>query len=381
MSRNYDNWERLVAAVLRRELIWKLCHENSRTPSLRSSVSSDSSFRLSSSFSSTTFDFVVDQKHGFFKSAKFLPFQYLAEIKISASPETKEEEDGRLIHLKGSSFAFGLQELLMAPSFVLGEELATYRNTYIIRLKEDTMFVVKKLERDHFTEVEFKNRVKTIGSIEHENVVKLRGYYLSQNESLGFFDYFPQGSVYTMLHGKRSENRVHLDWDARIRIAIGAAKGLAHIHKQNNGKYIYGNMKASNIFLNSQEYGCVADRSPGIARISKYQPPEVSKLQKLSQASDVYSFGVLMIEIVSGRSPLHYIGRHKTFVDWAIHNARDEWTAIVFDRGLLKDPLVKQEMWDMLGVALSCVKKKPEERPNMEDVVKMLESIPTNFPI
>ncbi|KAK6135329.1 hypothetical protein DH2020_030917 [Rehmannia glutinosa] len=359
MSRNYDNWERLVAAVLRRELIWKICHENSRTPSLRSSVSSDSSFRLSSSFSSTYFDFVVDPKNQIFKSAKFLPFQYLAEIKITIRPES-DKQTGQLIHLKGSPFAFDLQELLMAPSFVLGEELATYRNTYIIRLREDTMFVVKKLERENFTQVELKNRLKIIGSIEHENVVKLRGYYLSQDECLG----------------KRSENQVHLDWEARVRIAIGAAKGVAHIHKQNKGKYIYGNLKASNIFLNSQQYGCVADESPGIARISKYQPPEVSDLQKVSQASDVDSFGVLMIELVSGRSPLHYIGRHETFADWAIHNARDEWTAIVFDRGLLKDPSVKQEMWDMLGVALSCVKKKPEERPNMEDVVKMLEILP-----
>ncbi|KAL0343260.1 UNVERIFIED_CONTAM: PH, RCC1 and FYVE domains-containing protein 1 [Sesamum angustifolium] len=47
MSRNYDNWERLVAAVLRREELWLLCHDHSRSPSI-SSIASD----LSSSWSS-----------------------------------------------------------------------------------------------------------------------------------------------------------------------------------------------------------------------------------------------------------------------------------------------------------------------------------------
>ncbi|KAK4384885.1 hypothetical protein Sango_2612500 [Sesamum angolense] len=40
MSQVYDNWERLVAAVVKREQIWQLCHDHSRSPSI-SSQSSD----------------------------------------------------------------------------------------------------------------------------------------------------------------------------------------------------------------------------------------------------------------------------------------------------------------------------------------------------
>ncbi|KAK6135328.1 hypothetical protein DH2020_030916 [Rehmannia glutinosa] len=363
MSTIYDNWERLVAAVLRRELLWQICHDHSRTNSLISSLSSDFSsllIRSTSSFSSASFDF-VSPKDGSFKSDPSLPFRFLAECKISLTPERKEEA-GQLVHLKGSPFAFGLQELLMAPSLVLGDEMKTFRNTYIVRLKDQSIvFVVKRLRS--------KARLDTIGSFEHENVVKLRGYYLSGDECFGFYEYFPRGSVHTMLHGKTGENRFHLDWETRIRIAVGAAKGLVHIHKRSRWT-AHGNIKSSNIFLNSQIYGCISDIILSDFQISKYNPPEVSITNKVSQASDVYSFGVLLIELLSGRSPLH---RHKTFVDWALHNARDEWTAMVFDTGLLRDPLAMQGMKDMLAIALSCVKKQPHERPDMKSVLRKLE--------
>lgn len=44
MSAIYDNWERIVAAVLKREQFWQLCHEQSRSPSLSSDSSSGFSF-------------------------------------------------------------------------------------------------------------------------------------------------------------------------------------------------------------------------------------------------------------------------------------------------------------------------------------------------
>ncbi|KAL6545213.1 hypothetical protein OROHE_009878 [Orobanche hederae] len=43
MSRIYDNWERLVAAVLKKEQLWQLCHAQSRSPSISSESSGFSS--------------------------------------------------------------------------------------------------------------------------------------------------------------------------------------------------------------------------------------------------------------------------------------------------------------------------------------------------
>ncbi|KAK4431378.1 putative inactive receptor kinase [Sesamum alatum] len=339
MSAIYDNWERLVAAVLRRELIWQICHDHSRTPSLLSSVSSDfsSSFSLSSPRSSA---FAFHPEDGTFMSDKYLPLQISANIKASVrSEEAKEEPHSQLVLFRGSPVEFGLQELLMVPSMALGDKVETFRNAYLVRLRQDFMFVVKRFSREDCPHDLFKRQVKLVAGIEHENIVKMMGYYLNEDECLVILEYFPEGSLETMLHGK---NWGDLDWETRLRIA-------------------------------NEQYGCISDISIATFPITKYHAPEVSARKKTSQPSDVYSFGVLLIELLTGRSPLRYIGRHLTFADWALHNARDGWTSLAFDKKLLKNPIVKQGMWEMLAVALSCVEKKPEDRPTMAEVVDMLD--------
>jgi len=97
-------------------------------------------------------------------------------------------------------------------------------------------------------------------------------------------------------------------------IAIGAAKGIARIHQENNGKLVHGNIKSSNIFLNSERNGCVSDLgltavmsalAPPISRQAGYRAPEVTDTRKSSQLSDVYSFGVVLLELLTGKSPIH----------------------------------------------------------------------------
>ncbi|KAK6155679.1 hypothetical protein DH2020_009927 [Rehmannia glutinosa] len=58
MSRIYDNWEKLVAAVLKKEQLWQLFHEQSRSPSISSESSGFSfSFNLTSSLDDVPFSF------------------------------------------------------------------------------------------------------------------------------------------------------------------------------------------------------------------------------------------------------------------------------------------------------------------------------------
>ncbi|KAL0304373.1 UNVERIFIED_CONTAM: putative inactive receptor kinase [Sesamum radiatum] len=350
------------------ELLWQICHDHSRTPSLLSSVSSDfsSSFSLASPRSSG-FSY---QEDGTYMSNMYRPLQISANIKASVRQEEAKAESGQLVIFRGSPFAFGLDELLIAPSAALGDKVDTFRNTYLVRFREDFIFVVKRFSREDRPYDVFEKHVKLVAGIEHENIAKMMGYYINEDECLQILEYFPQGSLETMLHGK---NRVHLDWETRFRIAIGAAKGLAHIHEQRSGKFVHGNIKASNIFLNSEIR--LHLRYKQHCHCSNYQvpSPEVTAKKRTPQASDVYSFGVLLIELLTGRSPLRSISRHLMFADWALHNARDGWTSLAFDRKLLQNPVVKQGMWEMLAVALSCVEKKPEDRPTMAQVVDMLD--------
>lgn len=187
--------------------------------------------------------------------------------------------------------------------------------------------------------------------------------------------------------GKRGvDKRISLDWDSRLRIAIGTARGIAHIHALNGGKLIHGNIKSLNIFLNSQGYGCISDiglatmmspiPSPAL-RSAGYRALEVTDTRKATSASDIYSFGVLLLELLTGKSPAHATGGEDVvhLVRWVNSVVREEWTAEVFDVELLRYPNIEEEMVEMLQIGLACVVKLPDQRPKIEEVVKMVEEI------
>ncbi|PON96894.1 Mitogen-activated protein kinase kinase kinase [Trema orientale] len=298
-----------------------------------------------------------------------------------------QDKTNRLFFFEGCSLAFDLEDLLRASAEVLGK--GTFGTTYKAALEDTaTTLVVKRLKEVIVAKRDFEQQMEIVGNIKHENVAPLRAYYYSKDEKLIVFDYYEQGSVSAMLHARRGEGqgRTPVDWEARLRIAIGAARGIAHIHTQNGGKLVHGNIKASNIFLNSQGYGCVCDTGlatlmnpmpPPAVRSAGYRAPEVTDTRKSTPASDVYSFGVLLLEILTGKSPVHATGTEEVvhLVRWVNSVVREEWTAEVFDVELLRYPNIEEEMVEMLQLGMSCVTRMPERRPKITDVVKSLEEI------
>ncbi|KAF3432885.1 hypothetical protein FNV43_RR23987 [Rhamnella rubrinervis] len=295
-----------------------------------------------------------------------------------------QDKSNRLSFFEGCSFAFDLEDLLRASAEVLGK--GTFGTTYKAALEDATTMVVKRLKEVTVGKREFEQQMEIVGGIKHENVAALRAYYYSKDEKLMVYDFYDQGSVSAMLHGKRGEGRTPIDWETRLRIAIGASRGIAHIHTQNDGKLIHGNIRASNVFLNSKGYGCISDiglvtlmspMPPPAMRAAGYRAPEVNDTRKASHASDVYSFGVLLLELLTGKSPVHATGTEQVvhLVRWVNSVVREEWTAEVFDVELLKYPNIEEEMVEMLQLGMECVARMPEQRPNILDVVKRLEEV------
>ncbi|XP_019169985.1 PREDICTED: probable inactive receptor kinase At4g23740 [Ipomoea nil] len=319
------------------------------------------------------------------------PFQHgNMESPEKAISQTQEETmSNRLVFFEGFNYAFDLEDLLGASAEVLGK--GTYGMAYKVILEEAATVVVKRLKELGVGKRGFEEQMQVVGSIKHENVIELRAYYFSKEEKLIVYDYFSHGSVSAMLHGRNGESKRHLDWKTRLRIAIGAARGIARIHEENNGgkqQLVHGNIKSSNIFLNSRQYGCVSDvgistiMSPltlPVARSAGYCAPEAMDNRRAAQPpSDVYSFGVVLLELLTGKSPLHATRGGDEIVHlvrWVHSVVREEWTAEVFDGDLLKFPDVQEEMVEMLQIALSCVARVPDQRPQIHQVLKIIENL------
>ncbi|KAL3834219.1 hypothetical protein ACJIZ3_008955 [Penstemon smallii] len=338
MSRNYDNWERLVAAVIRKEQLWQLFHEDSRSPSIRSEASSSTSSS----------------------------FRYFDSPLHDLQP--------KLVFVLNSSPVFDFEDLMRAYPKILVN--GRFRTTYKVDMDNGITVVVKQLKLLSVSEAEFKRHMELVQNIRHENIVELRAYFYSKDKKLMFYDHYGNGSVSDLLHGRTGKMRANLDWETRKRIALGAARGIAHIHTQHGAKLVHGNIKPSNIFLDSQQYGCVSDFgltnmiSKTSLETAPYHAPEVKKGENVSQASDVYNYGMLLLELLTRKSPKPF-----DIFMWVDSVKHKGCTAEVFDVDLLKNPAIEDQMVKMLQIGIMCVARAPDKRPRMSAVLKTIEDI------
>ncbi|CAI0441569.1 unnamed protein product [Linum tenue] len=319
-------------------------------------------------------------------------YEYSISTKLQKggmSPEKmvsrSQDASNKLAFFDGCNYAFDLEDLLRASAEVLGK--GTFGMAYKAILEDATTVVVKRLKEVSAGKRDFEQQMDIVGGIRHENVVELKAYYFSKDEKLMVCDYYCRGSVSAMLHAKRGHERVPLDWETRMQIAIGAARGISRVHQANGGRFVHGNIKSSNIFLNpTTGYGCISDvglsavmssLSAPISRAAGYRAPEVTDTRKATQPSDVYSFGVVLLELLTGKSPIHTTGGDEIMhlVRWVHSVVREEWTAEVFDVELLRYPNIEEEMVEMLQIAMSCVVRVPDQRPKMGEVVKLVEGV------
>ncbi|XWS72268.1 hypothetical protein CRYUN_Cryun02cG0025500 [Craigia yunnanensis] len=159
--------------------------------------------------------------------------------------------------------------------------------------------------REWLTEVIF------LAQLRHPHLVKLIGYCCEEEHRLLVYEYMPRGSLENQLFRRYS---VSLPWATRMKIALGAAKGLAYLHEAEK-PVIYRDFKASNILLDSDytaklsDFGLAKDGPEGddthvstrVMGTQGYAAPEYIMTGHLTAMSDVYSFGVVLLELLTGR--------------------------------------------------------------------------------
>ncbi|XVE85983.1 hypothetical protein DITRI_Ditri17bG0135800 [Diplodiscus trichospermus] len=242
-------------------------------------------------------------------------------------------------------------------------------------------------------EREFKAEVEIISRIHHRHLVSLVGYCISEHRRLLIYDYVPNNTLYFHLH---EEGRPVLDWPTRVKIAAGAARGIAYLHEDCHPRIIHRDIKSSNILLDNNFEAQVSDF--GLAKLALdanthvttrvmgtfgYMAPEYASSGKLTEKSDVFSFGVVLLELITGRKPVDAsqpLG-DESLVEWArplLSHALDSE-----DFEGLADPklgrnYVESEMFRMIEAATACVRHSAAKRPRMGQVVRAFDSLATS---
>ncbi|CAA7062534.1 unnamed protein product [Microthlaspi erraticum] len=226
-----------------------------------------------------------------------------------------------------------------------------------------------------------------LGQLSHPNLVKLIGYCCEDNHRVLIYEYMARGSVEKNLF---SRVLLPLSWAIRMKIAFGAAKGLAFLHEAKK-PVIYRDFKTSNILLD-MEYnaklsdfglakdGPVGDKSHVSTRIMGtygYAAPEYIMTGHLTPGSDVYSFGVVLLELLTGRKSLDKSRptREQNLIDWALPLLKEKKKVlnIVDPRMNCEYPVKAVQKAAML--AYHCLNRNPKARPLMRDIVDSLEPL------
>ncbi|XP_061997566.1 probable serine/threonine-protein kinase At1g01540 [Rosa rugosa] len=279
---------------------------------------------------------------------------------------------------------FTLRELEAATNGFGRENLignGDYGIVYHGILFDNIRVAVKRLVSDSCHEDDFIAEMEAIGHVRHKNLVKMLGYRIERAYRLLVHEYVDNKSLHHWLH-ECSRSVSPLTWDIRMKIIHGIAKGLAYLHEDIEPKIFHRSLISSNVLLDHQwdpkisDFGLAKLYSPawGITIMESlgYVAPEYAATGDFNEKSDVYSFGVLIMEIISGRTPIDRTQHQPYLVDWLKSMVASQRTAYVVDPKLPEKPSSK-ELKRVLLVALRCTDPDLEDRPRMGEVLHMLE--------
>ncbi|XVF44003.1 hypothetical protein PTKIN_Ptkin02bG0085100 [Pterospermum kingtungense] len=294
--------------------------------------------------------------------------------------------------IAGSKSFFTYEELMeMTNGFacqnVIGE--GGFGCVYKGWMPDGRVVAVKQLKAGRGQgEREFRAEVEIISRVHHRHLVSLVGYSVAENQKLLIYEFVPNNTLEHHLHAK---DLPVLEWVKRVKIAVGAAKGLAYLHEDCQPKIIHRDIKSANILLDDDFEAQVADF--GLARLNDttqthvstrvmgtfgYLAPEYASSGKLTDRSDVYSFGVVLLELITGRKPVdptRPLG-DESLVEWArplLIKALETGDIEELIDPRLEKRYVQSQMFRMVEAAAACVRHSAAKRPRMALVVRALD--------
>ncbi|KAI3665890.1 hypothetical protein L6452_44525 [Arctium lappa] len=234
---------------------------------------------------------------------------------------------------------------------------------------------------------EWLAEVNFLGDLLHPNLVKLIGFCIEDDQRLLVYEFMPRGSLENHLF-RRS---LPLPWATRMKIALGAAKGLAFLHEEAERPVIYRDFKTSNILLDTDynaklsDFGLAKDGPEGdnthvstrVMGTYGYAAPEYVMTGHLTSKSDVYSFGVVLLEMITGRRSMDKNrpnGEHN-LVEWARPHLGERRRLYHLIDPLLEGRFSVRGAQKAAQLAKLCLNRDPKARPLMSDVYEALKPL------
>ncbi|XP_044498601.1 probable serine/threonine-protein kinase PBL15 [Mangifera indica] len=250
-------------------------------------------------------------------------------------------------------------------------------------LLRDTVVAIKR--RPGPPRQEFVREVNYLSEIRHRNLVTLLGYCQEGGSQMLVFEYLPNGNMCNHLYDTGRESSTKLEFKQRLCIALGAAKGLCHLHSL-RPPLLHKNFKMANVLVDENFIAKVADAGVStllekiqeaapshMTDVNVFRDPELEEPGAFMETSDVYSFGVFLSELVTGHEASHIasLGSYEAIIEWV----RSRLSLNDFVDGRLVGTFTTDGMRDLIRLTLQCMSSPGRKRPRMEKVMFELQRI------
>ncbi|XP_027343419.1 U-box domain-containing protein 52-like [Abrus precatorius] len=240
---------------------------------------------------------------------------------------------------------------------------------------DNTVVAIKAVRPDLTQgEKQFQQEVNVLSTIRHPNMVQLLG--ACPEYGCLVYEYMENGSLEDRLY--QIDNTPPIPWKVRFKIASEIATGLLFLHQTKPEPVVHRDLKPANILLDMNYVSKITD--VGLARLVPpnvankttqyhrttaagtfcYIDPEYQQTGLLGVKSDIYSLGVLLLQIITGKSPMGVAH----LVEEAISKGK-------FPEVL--DPNVKdwpiEETLSYARLALKCCEMRRRDRPDLGSVI------------
>ncbi|KAL6614596.1 hypothetical protein ACP70R_036866 [Stipagrostis hirtigluma subsp. patula] len=256
---------------------------------------------------------------------------------------------------------------------------------YAGQLENGTAVAVKMLNKSSSQGIEeFIAEVRTLIRVHHKSLVSMIGYCKDRKSLALVFEFMSGGALQGRLRGRESKDKP-LTWLQRLSIALKSAQGLEYLHNQCEPRLIHRDVKTANILLSENLEAKIADFglskdfhidkthvSTRVVGTPGYLDPEYYTSYMLTEKSDVFSFGIVLLELVTGKSPIIEASDNGHILQWVKERV------VTGNIESIADPNMNSEydmnsLWKVTEIALKCTAQLSSQRPAMTDVVVQLK--------